>query len=327
MRAEQIGNMTIRVYASVDANSQFRDLTLFNYLMTCVEDKTVNEVCNRLASMQKSDPTYQAVKKHNHAATISGISEQGRTDAGVTRRNPLICIDIDADDNPGMKDPEELARRLVNLPCAYASGRSCSGKGVYVILLLSSNDNDNDFKAAFSAIEEEFRASGIVVDTKCKNVSRLRFSSSYKPYIRHPKDDIKPYALRKYDEDAEPKVHTKVRGSYMGIPKIEILREVISMLIQHGYVSDDYNSWLVDGFALYPLGDEGLQLYDMISRASSNYKGFSDVQKKFSQVSNSNWTEDDCYRRFFGLAKKIIGPGSFNQAIANITIRLNVKNN
>ena len=317
MRAEIIGKMKVRCYETVDANSNFKDFTLYDYLMTCTRDKVVTDVCTKLKNMDKSDPSYSFIKKRNRAATISCISPS-RKDADTSLRNPLICIDIDAKENPKMTDPDELAKRLVKSPCVYCSGVSCSGKGVYVIVLLSSNTDNDDFRASFEALEADFRASGVIIDAQCKNVSRLRFASAYEPYLKPWKDNVQPYEFRRFKEKTVQHISVLGRQTYLGIEKIKILKEIVRMLIVAGYRADTYAEWLQIGFLTYPLGEDGFQIFDAISSVSAGYKGSDSVRKKFEQVSDSQRTERDCYVYFFGKAKKMIGPGYMYTAAANI---------
>ncbi len=258
------------------------------------------------------------MKISNRCATISCICEDGaRKDSSVIVRNPLIVVDIDRDDNLRMQDERfrmDLLHRLFSISSCYAAGISCSGKGIYLIIYIGHNYSDSDFKGAFAALEQEFLDANIKIDEKCKNISRLRFSSSHELMIKHASIDIEPYLKRieKKQDRIEYPVH--YFGDSFGCTQHEILYEVITMLIESGFKADDYNYWISCGFALQPLGRLGLELFDRISQASDKYGGFSEVSKKFSELYNPSVTENDCYAKFYAIAKRLIGPGYYYEA-------------
>lgn len=314
MLAKHISAMTIRAYPSPMNTSLYRDISLGEYIMTCKSDPYIIDICSYLETHDKETTEYKSKKTSNRCATISCICSDGtRKDSTVVKRNPLIVIDIDLDDNPKMKDADYRMRLLNGLsliPSAYAAGLSCSGKGIYVIIYIGHNYDDEDFRAAYEALEEEFLESGIIIDEKCKNISRLRFASSHDVLVKKPGKDILPYDRRIYREkpvyDKKPEIYSSVS---MGITNPEILSEVIDMLIEKGFRADGYNYWISCGFALQPFGSDGLDMFDRISRASAKYNGYDASAKKFSELYDPTITENDAYCKFFSLAKKMIGPG------------------
>lgn len=327
MKAGNIGSMIIRAYPDITNVRKYRDLPLFNYLMTCTEDSHVKEICDRLSRLEKSDPMYRELKGRQYACTISALSSD-RKDSGSTVRNPLICIDIDAQDNPFMKTydiTERLLEKLFSLDCVYAAGRSVSGRGIYLIILLSSNTDDEDFRAAFRAIEQDFKRSGIVIDPSCKNVSRLRFASSYKPFLKKANEDIRPYNIRLMSEKRERReVVQPASEFYRGIPKKEILVEIVKLLKSYGYgyPKGEYLRWLRDAFCLYPLGEDGVRIFDYLSQGGPTYGGIDEVRSKLDNVSNSTCTFDDCFMHFCSVAKRY-DKEYFNKAAAAAMKRLN----
>lgn len=311
--------MIVRAYPSPKNTKLFRDISLGEYLLTCKDDAYIQDICEWLHNHKKGDDGYEEKKKSNRCATISCICADGsRKDSAVVKRNPLIVIDIDMDDNPKLKEEDariSMLEDMILIPSAYAAGLSCSGKGIYVIIYIGHNYDDDDFRAAYDALEEDFAEQGIIIDEKCKNISRLRFASSHTMYMKKPNKDIVAYDKRIYREKPSFEKHREVFShDSMGVSKPEILREVIEMLIEHGYRTDKYNPWISCGFALQPFGSDGLEMFRRISEVSDKYKDYEDVVKKFGQLADPTITENDAYMKFFWLAKKIIGKGYYLEA-------------
>ena len=83
-----------------------------------------------------------------------------------------ICIDIDGGkDNPEITDFEKLKQDLSSIECIAYCGLSISGNGVFCLIPI---EHPRYHKEHFYALEKFFRDRGIVIDTSCKNVSRLR---------------------------------------------------------------------------------------------------------------------------------------------------------
>ncbi len=317
MTSKDISMINIRCYLNPQNTTTQRDLSLGHYLLIAQDDTEVKEICSYLLNHKKEEDGYKETKLRNRCATISCICENGkRKDSSVVVRNPLIVVDIDQGDNPQMQDDKfrkNLLGNLFNARSCYAAGISCSGKGIYLIIYIGHNYDDNDFKSAFAALEKDFAAVGIKIDEKCKNISRLRYASSHELMIKDASVEIEPY-LKRGEIKPYRMEPTHYIGNSFGCTQNEILYEVITMLIESGFKADDYNYWISCGFALQPLGSLGLELFDRISQASDKYGGFSEVSKKFSELSNPSVTETDCYTKFYSIAKRLIGPGYYYEA-------------
>lgn len=325
MTSKDISMMKIRCYLCPKVTDMHKDLPLGQYLMLARDDTNVKNICEYLKVHEKGQDDYDKMKMSNRCATISCICEDGtRKDSSVLVRNPLIVVDIDQDDNPCLRDGNsrmELFYRLFKIKCCYAAGISCSGKGIYLIIYIGHNIDDFDFKGAFFALEKEFMDADIKIDKKCKNISRLRYASSHDLLIKSASIEIEPYLRRveKEQERIEPSLH--YYGNSFGCSPREILSEVVTMLIEGGFRADDYNSWISCGFALQPLGTLGLELFDRISQASNKYGGFNEVAKKYSELYKPSVTENDCYAKFYAIAKRILGPGYYFEAQRRILHR------
>lgn len=91
--------------------------------------------------------------------------------------NNLICIDIDAKDNPG-KVVDDFRKLGYHCPYVAAYSVSCGGAGVFMLIPLPDDSTDEArFKGYFRAIERYFRNYGYIIDKSCSNSNRARYLS------------------------------------------------------------------------------------------------------------------------------------------------------
>lgn len=131
-----------------------------------------------LALRNETDPDKQrALKDALPACTVSGLFSRRNADS-LTSTTNLICIDIDAKDNPDISDlKERVAENPYVLFCAHSAG----GKGYFCIIQIADHKK---FLGHFLSLERDFKRAGIVVDKSCKDISRLRYAScDPEPYI------------------------------------------------------------------------------------------------------------------------------------------------
>ncbi|MBQ9231930.1 MAG: hypothetical protein IJ190_12265 [Prevotella sp.] len=112
--------------------------------------------------------------------TISCVCSNRQREKIISYTN-LICIDIDGKDNPSISNMEQLKVTLGQLPYVMYCSLSASGKGVFCIIRYA---DWHHHKEHFYALEEDFRQMGVVVDSSCSDICRLRFYSyDPKPYV------------------------------------------------------------------------------------------------------------------------------------------------
>lgn len=100
---------------------------------------------------------------------------QGETAKEVAHVNPLIAVDLDEKDNKGLSI-EEMRKKINSLPYVLYSSISVGGRGMYALIPIAE-ENKNDFKAVFKALESDFKALGLTLDGSCINVNRERYMS------------------------------------------------------------------------------------------------------------------------------------------------------
>lgn len=326
--AQEIGSYNVSTFRECDRRNVADKRPLIRFLRNVCGDPRMAQCITMLRSLPYKSDAYNFVKRHQiPACTPSCVCEDYRGRDYVVERNPLICLDIDKADNEAIMDTPEkrlaLRNALFQWSCTYAAGTSCSGLGIYIIVALESNTDDEEFLHYFLALQAEFAKYGIVIDKACKDVTRLRIGSSDEVLIKE--GTVECWSEKKEPEQPQIKPY-QPRESFMGgvISKEKLLIEVVNMLIEHGYRTDDYASWLNCAFALYPLGQDGLELLNTISSRSDGYEGYGSVARKFTNdVSNSRYSIDDSCRYFFGKAKMMIGPGYAYNAQERILKRIN----
>jgi len=124
--------------------------------------------------------TRNAIKARLPAVTPSGLFEVRRIDALIAHSG-LICLDIDAGDNPEVSDWDALKLCLPNPEHILYAGLSASGRGLFCLVPIADGKRHLQH---FLALERDFREVGIVLDAACKDVTRLRgFSHDASAYV------------------------------------------------------------------------------------------------------------------------------------------------
>ena len=167
----------------------------------------------------------------------------------------------------------------------------------------------NDLVKHFKALENEYRASGIVIDKACKDLTRGRYISYDPGVLIKTEGEIIPYA-KKYEEIQRLRVRPVYQVSNDLAYDDIFVYKTISKIIDYGYSSDDYSQWLVDAFRLGTLGSLGEDLFLLLSKNSQGYKSERECLTKFKDAErHTNFTREDAMRYYFSIAKKKFGEG------------------
>lgn len=110
------------------------------------------------------------IKARLPAITPSGLFSVRKIE-GLISHSGLICLDIDAGDNPTIDDWNGLKSRLPDLEHILYAGLSASGRGLFCLVPIADGKQHLQH---FFALERDFLQAGIVLDPTCKDVSRLR---------------------------------------------------------------------------------------------------------------------------------------------------------
>jgi len=128
----------------------------------------------RMIDRSKDEIAYKKAKEKVLSYTPSCVCA-GTTAKEVKEINPLIAVDIDAKDNKGLSI-EDMRTKINSLPYVMYSSISVGGRGMYALIPIAE-ENKNDFKAVFNALNEDFKALGLTLDGSCVNVNRERYMS------------------------------------------------------------------------------------------------------------------------------------------------------
>lgn len=208
-----------------------------------------------------------ALKRSLPHATVSGLFSGPHSLDCLKGRTGLLCLDIDAKDNPSLSFGR-VKEILSPLPYILYIGVSVRGKGVFVIVPLAFPDR---IREHFLSLERAFRNKGIVVDGACKDVTRLRcVSCTDDPYLN---ENAVPY---RYTLEVKPRA---VRPSADGRSRFRQggnasrVEALVSRIVEGGVdITEPYDSWFKIGCALHSeFGEDGRRLFHAVSSVSGKY--------------------------------------------------------
>lgn len=149
------------------------EYTLYNAIMLGRNCKEEIEAV-RSIDRSKNEIAYKKAKAKVLSFTPSCVCK-GETAKEVEHVNNLIAIDLDAKDNENITI-EEMRKKINSLPYVMYSSLSVGGRGMYALIPIL-DENKNDFKGVFKALEEDFIKLGLKLDSSCVNVNRERYMS------------------------------------------------------------------------------------------------------------------------------------------------------
>jgi hypothetical protein len=183
------------------STTPIKTINLWEWLI--LENKYTPYINDIRASSNEEERKF--LKSKLPAITPSGVFSKRKADCLVEPTN-LICIDIDGKDNPSISDMEELKKKLSKLSYIMYCGLSASGKGLFCIIPYKDYRNH---KLHFNALEQEFKDMGIVVDSSCSDIGRLRFYSYDEYPYANPDAEIYTRTLEKVPEIRQSRFHQK----------------------------------------------------------------------------------------------------------------------
>lgn len=121
------------------------------------------------------DPRKSPLKDKLPCFTPTGVFSH-RSIAGLEEYNGIICLDLDAID-----DPDHLKDRCKNLNYVYCAFITPSGNGLKV--LIKTNATPINYRTVENMVADRFKnETGAERDNHCKDISRIQFVS-YDPEI------------------------------------------------------------------------------------------------------------------------------------------------
>lgn len=188
--------------------------------------------------------------------TISGTFNDGaRTNSGLKKHSGFIAIDLDH-----LDDVNETKSLICADKYVAAAFVSISGKGLCVLFKIDPAKHLEAFQGIGEYLYTNYN---LVVDQKCKNVSRARFVS-FDPAIYIAE---KAATFKKYPKTKPPKKIEQI--IYVKDDFEQVLAQIQSRRLN---LCENYDEWLRIGFAFAEqFGEGGRNYFHQVSQYSSKY--------------------------------------------------------
>jgi predicted P-loop ATPase len=239
--------------ASAPADIEIQDY--ITWVRTGVTQDLILKIRNEQDKEQKTK-----LKKGLPAVIFGGIFKNNRQKSGLVEKSGLIGLDIDGLD---VSEFKQVRQMLQKDPYSMVVNVSAGGKGFCVVMKYKVT---NDFTETFAAIEKYYLEEyGIVLDSACKDINRLRFIS-YDPEIYH---NEKARTWVKTFKEEETKKHEKIIMVQSDFD--EIIKQIQTQGIDLS--DDDYAKYRAIGFALSDqFGEGGRDYFHIVCQNGAKYK-------------------------------------------------------
>ena len=298
MKANELLYTKISYYGKVRYNKAYKTITLYEWIgKYSLKNKSKIDAIRQLYDTDK-----EAAKKMKAdnlpCVTITGLFNDYRRVDLAERINPLFVIDIDRDDNFHIQDWDELKRKVASLPYVFLTSYSCSGKGLYCIIYFNINLNIENM---FNALQADFKEMNINIDKSCKDITRLRFIS-YDDNILIRQGEIEMYNKEKIIEN---NISIETYGA-LNETDAFTYKAIYHLITKCHYQSNDYSTWLQDGFRLATFGEYGYLLFMLLSMNSAHYDKDA-AEEKFKECQRTSRYTTSSLIYYFGKLKQYYG--------------------
>lgn len=247
----------------------------FDWIKKGKDQQHIKQV-NKLRKLLVDNPAlYKEQKKFVSAVTVSSLISGKRTDANVETHTGIIAIDVD------QKQNNQKAIDSFRDSTALAYHKSLGGNGLVVYYLIPTDKHREAFVHLSIHLKDNF---GLIADKGTGSVSQFRYISYDPGIVINWK--AKQIAVPELDE---PTIKLKTTG--IGNPDQD---EIISLveLVEKRKLSivDDYADWIKLGSIIYRVftgSEQGLHLFDRVSKLSANYESELTCRKKYNSFKSS----------------------------------------
>ena len=223
-----------------------------------------------------------ALKRGLPQATISGVFSPTRAKNNLSQHSGLICVDIDAKDNPDILDWETLKQDLSVLPQIAYCALSVSGKGLFLVIPLRYPEKHLQ---QFRQLQIDFRKMGIMIDSACSDITRLRcLSYDEHPIINENATLYEGVYVEKPKHKSFPTCFI-YEGENTSAEVAVCCRKIQQCGID---ITASYDDWLKVGCALATLGESGRSLFHICSRQNAKYN-IAKTDKMFTDLLRRNY--------------------------------------
>ena len=225
-----------------------------------------------------------ALKRSLPQATISGVFSPTRAKNNHSQHSGLICVDIDAKDNPDILDWETLKQDLSVLPQIAYCALSVSGKGLFLVIPLRYPEKHLQ---QFRQLQIDFRKMGIMIDSACSDITRLRcLSYDEHPIINENATLYEGVYVEKPKHKSFPTCFI-YEGENTSAEVAVCCRKIQQCGID---ITASYDDWLKVGCALATLGESGRSLFHICSRQNAKYNA-TKTDKMFTDLLRRNYQQ------------------------------------
>lgn len=237
-----------------------------------------------------------ALKRSLPQATISGVFSPTRAKNNLSQHSGLICVDIDAKDNPDILDWETLKQDLSVLPQIAYCALSVSGKGLFMVIPLRYPEKHLQ---QFRQLQIDFRKMGIMIDSACSDITRLRcLSYDEHPIINENATLYEGVYVEKPKHKSFPTCFI-YEGENTSAEVAVCCRKIQQCGID---ITASYDDWLKVGCALATLGESGRSLFHICSRQNAKYNA-AKTDKMFNDLLRRNYQQVNI-STFFWMCKQ-----------------------
>ena len=262
--------------------------SLYNAIIMGKEHKKEIEAVRRI-DRQASESEYRQAKD-NILSFIPSCVCKGKTGKAenVEHVNPLIAVDLDAKDNEGVT-LETMRTKINSLPFVMYSSMSVGGRGMYALIPIAE-ENKNDFKSVFKALESDFKKIGLKLDSSCVNVNRERYMSYDDNEFWNTKCEI---YTKKISIPTQVNTHPSKVGDNANKPLTEREYNKVMDIMEdikknHLILTKNHTDTLMLANCLSNiLGEEGRQLFHIIRSQRSGYDEYK-TDKTFDDMLYNN---------------------------------------
>lgn len=237
-----------------------------------------------------------ALKRSLPQATISGVFSPTRAKNNLSQHSGLICVDIDAKDNPDILDWETLKQDLSVLPQIAYCTLSVSGKGLFLVIPLRYPEKHLQ---QFRQLQIDFRKMGIMIDSACSDITRLRcLSYDEHPIINENATLYEGVYVEKPKHKSFPTCFI-YEGENTSAEVAVCCRKIQQCGID---ITASYDDWLKVGCALATLGESGRSLFHICSWQNAKYNA-AKTDKMFTDLLRRNYQQVNI-ATFFWMCKQ-----------------------
>jgi hypothetical protein len=251
------------------------------------EDPWISGLTNDLSTIitlrkNPQHPDKPIIKQTLQCYTPSAIyktKKKGREE--IIGYNPILQVDIDHIDKMGI-DIEEIKAAIFELPYVAFVGKSVTGTGIYVYILIAEPGKLRQYA---EHIFQVLRYYELPVDaSKGRNYSDLRFVSyDANMLVREDPEPLKITAFHRPQEPQKPKTQ------YTPTPQTDKTKQgLINWAVREIQSAIQGNRWATVQKVSYTMGGNGIGL-DEIKHAIINSPEFSGCEEKYIVCA------DDCF--------------------------------